>query len=266
MTYIKTVLVHVDFHEVSASRVKFAAGIASRFGATLLGVSACQMPLIASNMGSQRFAKFEQSEIESQLESLQRTFKTLADPGLSADWRGLVGSPTRVVAEQAFTADIIVVSSHKGSDLSESDVGDLTMMAGRPVIVPALDSDALSAKSVVVAWKNTREARRAVRDSMPFLAMADRVWIASIVGDEHQPDEMESLLTYLDRHGVTSEPLMIRSNQRHLGEVLINEAVNCEADLIVAGAYGHSRFRELAFGGVTHDLLHQTRVSILVSN
>jgi nucleotide-binding universal stress UspA family protein len=163
-------------------------------------------------------------------------------------------------------ADIIVASSHKGSDLSESDVGDLAMISGRPVLVPADGAATFSAKSVVVAWKNTREARRAIGDALPILGMAETVRILAIVGKDRGEGALDGVIEYLARHGVKAEPMLISRDHAPPGEALIREAKSVVADLIVAGAYGHSRFRELAFGGITRDLLHQSDLSVMLSN
>lgn len=266
MTDIKTVLVHIDFHETSLRRVQYAAGVASRFGATLIGVSACQMPSVAPSIGGKRFATFERSEIEEELAKREAEFKAAVPAGIRSDWRGLVGSPMHVVADEGHRADIIVASSHKGSDLSESDVGDLAMIAGRPVLVPADGVDNFTARSVMVAWKNTREARRAIGDALPILAKADAVRVLAVVGKDKGDSALDGVLEYLAHHGVRAEPTLIDRDRTHPGEVLIREAANVNADLVVAGAYGHSRFRELAFGGITRDLLHQTALSVLLSN
>ena len=266
MTGIKTILVHVDFQDVLPARVKFAADLASRFGAKLIGLSAAQMPSMTPSIGRGRFTQFETSEIEEQLDKVRQRFGELVPASVQTEWRGEVGSPTQMVARHACAADLLVASSHSGSDLAESDVGDLAMMAGRPVLDPALGAEALSAETILVAWRNTREARRAVRDALPFLALAKDVRIASIVGDANETEEIDAVVGYLAAHGVSAEPLIVEGDQRHRGAMLLQRATEIGAGLIVAGAFGHSRFRELAFGGATRDLLHQTDISVLLSN
>lgn len=266
MTGFKTILVHVDFREVVESRVKFAADLASRFDAKLIGLSAAQMPSITPSIGKGRFTEFETSEIEEQLETIRKQFMEMVPAGIQADWRGDVGSPTQMIAKHACAADLLVASSHSGSDLTESDVGDLAMMAGRPVLDPALGVEALSADIVLFAWRNTREARRTMRDAFPILTRAKQVRLFSVVNESTEPEEMGSVIKYLADHGVTAESRFIKADQRNRGRMVIEHATEMGAGLIVAGAFGQSRFHELAFGGATRELLHQNDISVFLSN
>ncbi len=269
MDRFKTILVYVDFHQTTGERTMLAAGLAKRFGATLSAVAACQIPLAPTPLGRQRFKEFEQHEIEEQLDKLRDQFLGNAGRELSVTWAGHVGSPTRIVAREAQSADLIVASTFDGADMTAADIGDLTLMAGRPVLVPTSKATELPAKNIMVAWNNTRESRRALADSLPLLKGADSVYVAT-VGRPTEGETSESLaavVRYLDGHTVKAEPLPVApEHNRHIAEQLVGQAAAHECDLIVAGAYGHSRFREMAFGGVTRDLLHQTKLSVLLSN
>jgi nucleotide-binding universal stress UspA family protein len=268
MNRFKTILVYVDFHQGTGDRTRLAAGLAKRFGARLSAVAACQVPLAPTPLGRQRFKEFEQHEIHEQLERLRDEFLGNFGQDPSVAWTGEVGSPTRIVAREAQAADLIVVSTFEGADMTAADIGDLTLMAGRPVLVSTSMASELPAKKILVAWNNTRESRRALADSLPFLTDADSVYVAT-VGRSSEGDVADSLDTvvgYLDGHAVEAEPLLIAPDHGHVAEQLVGEATARECDLIVAGAYGHSRFREMAFGGVTRDLLHQTKLSLLLSN
>ena len=144
---------------------------------------------------------------------------------------------------------------------------DLLMQTGRPLLVVPDASDWLDLRSVLIAWKDTPECRRAVADALPILREAKDVIVAEIVEDEADRSAalsgMEDLVAWLLRHGVVAA-------QRVPGECgnaaaqLDRIASEVGAGLVVAGAYGHSRFREWVFGGVTKHLLNpSSRCSLL---
>ena len=264
----KTILVYVDFHSVQSPRLSVAAGLAKRFGAGLIGVAAAQIPSSPTPLGGKRFQEFEQHEIEEQLDKLKGQFIATAGAARTT-WQAHAGSPTRTVADQARDADLIVVSTHEGADMTAGDIGDLVMIAGRPVLVPAAGLGELPATKVLVAWKNTRESRRAIADAMPFLAAADSVVVTSVgkADDAEAGQDLDAVVAYLGTHGVNAASSLISPDRgKHIADLLIDKAQSEDCDLIVAGAYGHSRFREIAFGGVTRDLLHQGKTSVLLSN
>jgi nucleotide-binding universal stress UspA family protein len=269
MSRFKTILVYVDFHQTTGERTTLAAGLAKRFGAKLSAVAACQIPLAPTPLGRQRFREFEQHEIQEQLDKLRDQFIGSFGQELSVTWTGQVGAPTRIVANEAQAADLIIVSTFDGSDMTATDIGDLALMAGRPVLVPTGKMTELPTKKILVAWNNTRESRRALADALPLLTDADLVHVAT-VGRSSEREIAESLDTavrYLDGHAIKAEPMLIEpEHNRHIAGQLVSHATAHGCDLIVAGAYGHSRFREMAFGGVTHDLLHQAELSLLLSN
>jgi nucleotide-binding universal stress UspA family protein len=130
-------------------------------------------------------------------------------------------------------------------------------------------SKSLRANSILVAWKNTREARRAVIDALPLLQRADEVIVQAVC--DH--DDLETLafqandvVAALKRHGVPARANVARAEPEAVTHELERIADLNDADLIVAGAYGHSRLTEWAFGGVTDDLLHHPRRFVLMSH
>jgi nucleotide-binding universal stress UspA family protein len=124
-------------------------------------------------------------------------------------------------------------------------------------------------RNILVAWKDTREAARAVSAALPFLKQAKSV-VVGIVDEglpaEHQgnaPDE--DIGRYLSRHGIKAEVHMI-GGWPNVGDAILNEAVKTAADLVVMGAYGHSRLREWVLGGATRDVLSAASVPVLVAH
>jgi nucleotide-binding universal stress UspA family protein len=127
----------------------------------------------------------------------------------------------------------------------------------------------LSAKRIAIAWKDVREARRAVRDALPLLQQAEGVTVAGI-SEMSEPGpgahHLYDVATYLTLHGVESVSVLTKSAEGTVAESLLRIVYDENIDLIVVGAYGHSRLGEWVFGGVTHDLLAQQSVCCLFSH
>jgi nucleotide-binding universal stress UspA family protein len=189
----------------------------------------------------------------------------------AVEWRSAEDFPTRFIIQQARAADIIVVGGN-GSDVladpfMQANPSDLLMQTGRPLLVVPDACDWLDLRSVLIAWKDTPECRRALVDALPILREAKNVIVAEIVEDEADRSAalsgVEDLVAWLLRHGVVA-------SQRVPGECgnaaaqLDRIASEVSAGLVVAGAYGHSRFREWVFGGVTKRLVNPSgRCSLL---
>ncbi|MEN3144038.1 universal stress protein [Ochrobactrum sp. WV_118_8] len=134
------------------------------------------------------------------------------------------------------------------------------LRAGRPLLVVADRAEHVQAKKIVVAWKDTREARRAVADSIPLLVTAKEVIVVTVVpeADDCVRDGPTDVVAFLALHGIEAKPKLIEGPDEYIE--LFNFIDGSDADLVVSGAYGHSRFREWAIGGITRSLLDETRL------
>jgi nucleotide-binding universal stress UspA family protein len=148
----------------------------------------------------------------------------------------------------------------------------LVMEAGRPILIvpPALSLPTVG-RRVLVAWNQSREAARALNDALPILAKAEQVWILTInergLASVDYPDaRAEWAVAYLGRHGITAQPLHDGTNEISASDILLSRLSDLSADLLVMGAYGHSRFRELVLGGVTREILAHMTVPVLMSH
>jgi len=171
------------------------------------------------------------------------------------------------VVSEARAADLLVVG-RQAEDVARSlDPGSVVLRAGRPVIVVPPNIDTLEAARIIVGWKDTREARRALRDALPFLQRAEAVTIVEVSETEARAHARAADVTrYLGRHKVQVGPSIAARTKGGVADELIRLAKVEGADLIVAGAYGHSRLGEWAFGGVTRDLLASSPVCCLFSH
>jgi nucleotide-binding universal stress UspA family protein len=143
------------------------------------------------------------------------------------------------------------------------------MTVGRPVLLAPTDGRRLRGEAVVVAWKDSREARRAVADALPLLQRAGEVIIQAVcetADDECASFQAADVAAALKRHGVRARSAVAQGRPGDVAEVLRMTAEAAGADLIVAGAYGHSRAREWVLGGVSYELMHRPPCFVLLSH
>jgi nucleotide-binding universal stress UspA family protein len=207
-------------------------------------------------------------DIRKQLQTVESKFRDAAGTKVtSIEWRATIAYPTEHAAVHARATDLVVTGIRRsGSPYRAADPASLIMVAGRPVLLVPDGVSQLAADRVVIAWKDTREARRAVLDCLPLLVQASDVIVAFVTeGADAAIDSAADVAGFLRRHAVNATPFRIDADGSP-GERIIAFAGERGADLIVAGAYGHSRLREWIFGGVTRDLLHRSPICCLMAN
>lgn len=263
-----TIMVSLSMHQSVARQLKFAREVASRFEATLVGFAAGDIRTITvappGVVMDDEFMRLEAIEIKRRLEVLR---KEIESEGGGMDLlRTSVGDPTKELAAAARLADLVIAGIWQVVS-EQVDIGELIHSAGRPVLIPRADLEPLGAHKIVVAWKDTREARRAVVDAMPFLVHAREVLVASVEeqGKQHVLETLNDVVRHLIRHGARARGEIFNCDAPSDGETLIAITKQFGADLIVSGAYGHSRLREWLVGGVTRSLLRETSVHRLMS-
>jgi nucleotide-binding universal stress UspA family protein len=215
------------------------------------------------------FSTLDREELEAEFKNASTLFADLTSKsGVQTEWRARMELPSFALAEAANAADLVVTGG--GSDSLFSDyrlaaTGDLLMRVGRPVLAIPADVGTLSAHNIVIAWKSTREARRAVADAMPFLTRAEKVYVVQI-GEGSGSDGADDIKALLARHEVFAQVEREPLGDRPVDEQIVRFARRNEADLIVAGAYGHARLREWVLGGMTRGLLARSPVACLLSH
>lgn len=273
MSY-RSILVQIDIDGPTEPRIRFAHDIARRFDARLIGFCAAQPhPSIAPMDGamvSGELLRRESEEIEGRLKEVETVFAGIA--GGEAIFRCGAIDPTHGLIEQARLADLIVTGVRDdglGRDGYRAvDLGSLILAAGRPVLTATRKHAPLKGERVLVAWKDTREARRAVADALPFLKSAAEVLVATVEEDDrpHARESLADVTGFLSQHGVKARSECLMPADEEYGDTLSTAAFEMGADLIVSGGYGHSRMREWAFGGVTRRLIEASSTNRLFSN
>jgi len=268
-----SIMVPLNLGEGAEDRVRLAASLARDFGSRLIGIAAEELvlPYMGDGMSGVDATLIEDARrtATENLAKAETIFHRAADPLNDIDWRCAIDTPRHFIANQARAADIVVMARQASNDPVQKNMGlspgDLVMDVGRPVIVVPPHITHLAARHIVIAWKDTREARRAVWDALPLLRRAETVTVLAI-GAEAPDQGAQDVGNYLALHGITSRTVLRTDSIKHTSDELIDFALETGSDLIVAGAYGHSRMQEWFFGGVTHDLLEGAPVCCLMSH
>jgi nucleotide-binding universal stress UspA family protein len=277
MTF-KDLAVFVDSGRANDARVRLAVALARRFEAHLAAIHIIPIPAIPAHLESgvvRRIVKLHMDRVSEIATTLEQRFReTARSEGVSAEWRAQRDF-YEVGVDHARYADLLIVGQPDPDDtasglMAETRAEQLVLSSGRPVLaVPYAGRFEMVGRRVLVAWKPGREATRAVHDALPFLVGAEAVTVLAVdpQGDHgHGEEPGADIARHLARHGVKVEVERTISGEVSVGDVILSRAADLGTDLIVMGAYGHSRFRELALGGVTRELLRHMTVPVLLSH
>ncbi|WP_135468291.1 universal stress protein [Crenalkalicoccus roseus] len=283
---LKDLLVYLDGSAQAEARLALAAAVARQHGSHLTGlcVTDPSYPL-ALRSGQARFAdagtldllvRRAREEMREQAARHEQAFLEHARrEGVAAAWRVVEGDLAETVAVQARSADIVVVSQPDPSD-PEAEGGDAVVervlfASGRPVLLaPWAGRFASGIRNVLVAWKSTRESARALHDAMPLIEQAQSVTVLTIGprpgGAARDVPSGAEIAAHLVHHGVPATAVQTEPPGTGVGDAILNHASESGADLLVMGAYGHSRVRELVLGGVTRTILRHMTLPVLMSH
>jgi nucleotide-binding universal stress UspA family protein len=280
---LKDILVHLDGTSRSKIRLEVAARLATQCGAHLIGVHVIDIPSANYFYGAAMpFVPTNPEEIVGRMRAdateaaapIEAVFlDCMRRNGLQGEWRLVEGSPAATVALHARYADMTVVGQPNSYEPQDNDAITVTtvMTSGRPVLaIPFAGDFPTLGERVLVAWNASREAARAVNDALPLIAAAKQVTVLAInpqrgIGG-HGDVPAADIALHLARHGVKAEAAHTVAKDISDGEALLSYAADIGADLIVSGAYGHSRARELVFGGVTRTLIAEMTAPVLLSH
>lgn len=270
-----TLMVHLQLGQSNSDLLQLAAGLARRFDAGLIGVTACRPMQVVYGDGyyvSAELIDEDRAEKERQGKAAEAEFRSAfhAHHGY-LEWQSAVTLEALAgcLARMASCADLVITGVTSGALINASpdvSIGDLIMQIGRPVLsVPAKIAE-LNLDHVILAWKDTRESRRAASDALPLLKHAARVSVFEITPADALDESLarlESVVGWLGRHGIAATSF-VETSEGDDGAQMLRIADQQDASMVVAGGYGHNRVREWALGGVTRDLLLKSpRCSLL---
>lgn len=278
MSY-KTILVHLNDERRVKGLIDAATSIGQRWGAHVIALYV--MPPIPTYGPTAFGAGFIQAGLKTFRDEADRVHRAFEEASrgrpIVPEWR-LVESGERSVADcvvdHGRQADLIILGQRDRSfDFSSIlDVPERVVMeSGRPVlIIPYAGHFPTIGQRVTVAWSARREATRALFDALPFLVSAERVRVVSVnpLREAKPAGDLPGaeIGAALARHGVRCEVGTAVSSEIAVGDVLLSGLTDDDADLLVMGAWGHSRMRELVFGGATRHILEHMTVPVLMSH
>lgn len=273
MTY-RTVMVSLTPGRGCRGVTGAAMEFGRRFGSVLLGRAFCRPIHCICGDYSVPAALFQEDrkQIDRHLREAEAEFRSaVATYDKPVDWKG--ESSVEVLPErfarEAAAADIVVAEMPKAGEPSDAtrqpDLCELVMQAGRPVLLVPESCRTATFDRILVAWKDTREARRAVADALPLLVKARNVLVTEIFSPDDEAVAREGVARvsgWLARHGIAVEQKVVPAEMANAVQ-LTGLAREYDADLIVAGAYGHIRQGRWTLGGITSELLSGGRCVFL---
>jgi nucleotide-binding universal stress UspA family protein len=278
---LKTVVVFVDFSPSGNARSRYAVNLCLRHGAHLVGVFVAPSGSSSNHTGSYvRGERAIRDMIEHNSEKEAAASHAARKGFTAATERENIGFDFRVIRENdadeqakihSLYADLIIVGHPRPGGLPANwSPEDMLFETGVPLlIVPDEWNKETVAERILLAWNASREARRAITDSLPLLTMAESV-SAVLVDFDKNPQHGEvpgaDLAHYLSRHGAKVAVEHVRSEGHPVAEILQMTAERNNIDLIVVGAYSHSRSRQTIFGGVTRALLANVKIPLLIAH
>lgn len=274
MTYA-ALMVDVDAEGTSEARVRIAADLAAKFGAALIGVGAHAppTPFIAEGVIIEEVTEADLARIRDRLEKKGEWFRAAVGTRLvDVEWRSFLELPDSALMREARSADLVILGlTGRTRDPSRYlDPRALLLKLGCPILMIPDGIAEVRTGHVVIGWKDTREARRAVRDALPFLKAAGQVSVVAVSGSDKRTVEIrpgvDAVVRHLARHGIAAKARIVAHGDSSFADDLLQFAEQEAVDLLVVGAYGHSRLGEWAFGGMTRDLLNANALPCLMSH
>jgi len=275
----KEILIPLVLGEIQEEAIRIACAIASLDEGRVIGLVGASLAVPIATAWAYYPAGMYENMDEAATATVHKLAEAvehrLAREGVSHEVRASTRfwlTSTEMSALHARYADLTVLGIARPlQDAERRLVGGVLAGSGRPLLVAPAGGPAVERfDHVVIAWKSSREAARAVHDAMPLLQRARTVDLL-MVEHEHDfaPETSEldvSLVGHLERHGVTATVVRRSGKHANAGEVILEYARESGADLIVAGGYSHPRALEQVFGGVTRRLLEHSSIPVLFSH
>ncbi len=272
---IKTILLHLNNDSQLDARIETALGLAVEHDAHVIGLyTISQVTVPTSFMGyvppefieqtrkvEEENAAAAKAKLEALAAKVDRSIEVVIEEGYAPD----------LLNAHALAADLVVVG--QGDPDAENNAQtryiaeEIVVSSPRPVlIIPFAGKYANFGNHVIVAWNNTREASRALHEALPFLKKADKVTLLRVNATEDESFETSHILAHLERHGIKATFKSGHWPDLAVGDAILDALVDYSGDMLVMGAYGHSRLREMILGGATKNILEHMTAPVLFAH
>lgn len=276
---LKDLLVHVDHSRQSAARLDAAIALAAAHDAHLVGLYVLTHPYVPGFVRAQIPEEYLREQAEMTFGAAERAREQFEEAvrlgGVRGEWRAVEGQVEPVISLHARYCDVCMVGQRdpEGDEVTaDPDMPDRLILAvGRPVlIIPRVGEHPVIGERVMIAWDASRLATRAVNDALPLLERAKQVKVLAVnpEGGEEGHGDIPSadIGLHLARHGIRCEAQHVSAHDVDVGDMLLSRAADQGTDLLVMGAYGHARWRELVLGGATRHILQHMTMPVLMSH
>jgi len=272
MNPIQSILVHVDAGPHCASRLQIARALGGQLAAGVTALYAVTpvyvelSALFTAGMPNEALAAVDEARVAA---ARQLVSSACAAPGVQIEWLEAREAPEYSFVRQALYADLLMLGQY---DRDQRDAGvhadfvqSVVLASGKPaLVVPYIGVHKPTFDTVLVAWKETREAAHALTAALPILCTAGAVHVAL---DAESPDANKTLLQrFLQRHGVEARYHTLADAGPDIGELMLSLAADLSAELMVMGCYGHSRGREFVLGGASRTVLRSMTLPVLMAH
>lgn len=292
MSLLRRLLVHVGDNDLDEALVRFAARLATQHDAELQAVHSVEPFSLGAYLSPE--AAMTAAEVNQQLarereaRARERVQSASGAAGRAVEFRAPGGDPLQALMAHTRTSDLaLLIAPGAGDDdgLTARFASQLVVGAGCPLLfIPRAALEAACGTRILVAWADTRESARALRDALPLLRRASAVELLRFGPQRDDSaggtDPLEAVAAYLAAHGVQARcavrvlrdvpfaerMLVPNAVDASIAELLLSHAADSNADLVVMGGYGHARAFELVLGGVTRTMLASMTVPVLMSH
>lgn len=274
---LRHILVHLDRTDASPGRLDAGVRLAAAHDAHLTGLYVVDLPSMVfygvQDLPAEYVERFEAEEKAAAEAAKTRFQERVSHERLSTEWRTAEGETATCIGLHTRYADLVVVGqAEPGMIGPRSDLPErVALESGRPVLViPYIGAPRTVGENVLIAWNGSREATRAITDALPILERAKAAVVMAFNPETgrtaHGDIPSADIAHWLARHGVRVEAKQAYATDIDTGNALLSAAADLGSDLLVMGAYGHSRLRELVLGGTTHDILSEMTIPVLMSH
>ena len=272
---IKNILVHQNDDQRSELRLGVTLDLARKHHSHLTALYVVTLPRLQGFIYSEVGKDILQLQAKRARAAAEEAHVACAErarlAGVPFEWRIVEGDDRAIVDLHARYADLIVVGQGEGNrdhtygvyDLAE----ELVLTAGRPVLtIPYAGEFPTIGERVMVSWDGSHEATRAVHEALPLLKLAAQVVVLRINPPDSDHIAVTNICAHLARHGVTAEARSSVAKDIEVGDALLSAIADFSVDLVVMGAYGHSRLREMVLGGATRHMLRHMTAPVVMSH
>ncbi len=280
MNAIKSILLHLDDSPACATRLRASNALAETLDAkvkALYAVLPAFMQYAMAYSAGAEVAPLMQAFEQERRARTRALFDATVGNGTAklltrVEWDECVGEPSQAFARQALVADLLVLGQRVDPAGHPTGVtGDFNetvlLASGKPgLVIPSIYKAEPIGRIVLVAWKPTREAARALSAALPLLQLAQQVHVAMWSEPGTDQDSGPDVEASLRRHGITAVMHRDVARGRDVGELLLSRAADLGADMLVMGCYGHTRAREWALGGASRSVLRAMTVPALMAH